>query len=441
MKQEARLINTETLLASISEAINKGELPLGVFNSPEIFELEKKRLFAKSWNYLGHVTEIPNPGDYIQRYIVDDSFIVSRDKENEVQVLLNACRHRGRKICSVEKGSIKNFSCPYHGWVYDLDGSLLDVSYEEKGYGEDAIDHKDWGLMHAPNVGIWSGMIFANLDPDAEPLEEYLGDAKWYLDFYTNKSEAGLEVLGVPQRWVVNADWKLAADNFVGDGYHTFITHASTISAGTLPVPTGEFLLDGVQISMDHFGTGMARQDPLFNSLAYPPPMMEAMRKRFNPEQNAMLDQGVSLPTHANLFPNLSFLNAPGAFTAKAPPAPYMTFRIWRPLAAGKTEIWSWCMVEKDASDEFKQASYKAYLISFGASGTLEQDDAENWFNISQVAKGTLSSDLLLNYTMGQKILKPMSDWPGPGDAYPLDFTEFAQRAFWKKWLATLEVE
>lgn len=431
----------ETLIASLSRLIGAGELPLGVFCNSELYELEKKQLFAKSWNFLGHESEIPHPGDYMQRYIVDDSFIVSRTKDNTIHVSLNACRHRGRKVCSVEKGNAKNFICPYHGWVYGLDGALLDIPYEKQGYGEGSVDHSQAGLLPAPKMAVWRGWIFANLDPHAEPLEEYIGDAAWYLDFYTNKSAAGLEVLGVPQRWVVDADWKLAADNFVGDGYHTFITHASTITAGTLPASSGDFLLDGIQVAMDHFGVGFARQDPMFNALAYPPSMIEAMRRQLGSDQRAMLDQGVSLPTHANLFPNLSFLNAPGGYTAMAPPAPYMTFRVWRPLAAGKTEIWSWCMVEKDASEEFKQASYKAYLISFGASGTLEQDDAENWMTITQAAKGTLAATLPLNYSMGQEILEPIADWPGPGSAYPLDFTEFAQRAFWRKWLAMLEAE
>ncbi|MFT4563250.1 MAG: phenylpropionate dioxygenase-like ring-hydroxylating dioxygenase large terminal subunit [Gammaproteobacteria bacterium] len=290
-------------------------------------------------------------------------------------------------------------------------------------------------------MAVWRGWIFANLEPETEALENYIGDAAWYLDFFTNKSEAGLEVIGVPQRWLVNADLKLAADNFVGDGYHTFMTHASAITAGTLPAPTGDFLLNGVQVAMEHYGVGFARSDPLFNSLAYPPPMMQVMRKCFNSEQLAMLDQGVSLPTHANLFPNLSFLNAPGAYTALAPPVPYMTFRVWRPLAAGKTEIWSWCMVEKDATEEFKQATYKSYLISFGASGTLEQDDTENWVNISRAAKGTLASSLSLNYSMGKEVKEPIADWPGPGDAFSLDFTEFSQRAFWKKWLSMLEAQ
>ena len=186
------------LLTPISNAINKGELPLGVFNSPELFELEKEKLFTKSWNFLAHESEIAEYGDYVQRYIADDSFIISRDKDNKVHVMLNACRHRGRKICSVEKGNQKNFTCPYHGWVYGVDGSLLDVPFEEEGYGEGNLNHDELGLISAPKVGIWRGMIFANLDPNAESLDDYLGDAKWYLDFYTNNPKRVLKFSAAP---------------------------------------------------------------------------------------------------------------------------------------------------------------------------------------------------------------------------------------------------
>ncbi|MFT4563251.1 MAG: phenylpropionate dioxygenase-like ring-hydroxylating dioxygenase large terminal subunit [Gammaproteobacteria bacterium] len=102
-------------LKRIKKGLRKEELPLGVFNSPELYELEKKQLFAKSWNFLGHESEIPNAGDYVQRYIVDDTFTVSRDKKNDIHVVLNACRHRGRKICSVEKGNTKTFAAPIMG--------------------------------------------------------------------------------------------------------------------------------------------------------------------------------------------------------------------------------------------------------------------------------------------------------------------------------------
>ncbi|PHS72904.1 MAG: hypothetical protein COB22_03180 [Cycloclasticus sp.] len=100
------------LLAPISTAINNGALPLGVFNNPELFELEKELLFAKSWNFLAHESEIPKPGDYVQRYIADDAFIVSRDKENNIHVVLNACRHRRPQGMQCRKGQYTKFLLP-----------------------------------------------------------------------------------------------------------------------------------------------------------------------------------------------------------------------------------------------------------------------------------------------------------------------------------------
>lgn len=426
------------LLSNVTEALANNTLPLGVFSDEEIFALERRNLFTRSWCYLAHESEIQKSGDFVVRYILDDSFIVCRDKQNQVQVLLNACRHRGLPVCNVERGQSSQFQCSYHGWIYGLNGELIHVHERERIYTAETLPEAEWGLI-TPKFGIWNGMIFANLDPDAPDLLDALGDARWYLEFYTNKSKAGLEVVGVPQRWVVNANWKLASDNFVGDGYHTYITHASTMSAGVLPAAEADFLMDGIQVALDNFGVGFARQNPLFNSLAYPEEMLSELRSNLADDQVEILDRGISLPTHATLFPNLSFLNAPGVFSSTAPPAPYLTMRVWRPISATKTEIWSWCMVESDAPQSFKDTSYKAYLISFGASGTLEQDDTENWQGITRAAKGTLGSKMYLNYSMGEQRHQPMEDWPGPGKAYPMDYSEFAQRAFWRTWLAQLK--
>jgi hypothetical protein len=120
-------------------------------------------------------------------------------------------------------------------------------------------------------------------------------------------------------------------------------------------------------------------------------------------------------------------------------PVPWLTLRVWQPTGPGRMELWSWFLVEKDAPEEFKVASRKSYTLSFGSSGTLEQDDAENWSNITRGARGTLSRDLYLNYQMGLDHLEPLSDWPGPGSVYPIDYTEFAQRRLWATWLEYLQ--
>ncbi len=430
---------SHTKLTALRRQIDADTLPLGVFNDPDLFALEQERIFARSWCFLGHASEIPEPGDFVVRYIAQDGFIVVRDDDNTIRVLLNACRHRGRQLCRAERGRTSTFVCPYHGWVYRRDGALHAAPHADDLFGAGRFDVSTRGLVSAPQVAVWRDWIFACLDPAAPALQDYLGDAVWYLDFYTNKTPGGLAVHGSPQRWVIEADWKLGADNFIGDGYHTAVTHGSTVRAGILPAQTGDFLLDGVQVVMDHFGVGMARQDPLFNSLAYPPPMIESLRAALSDDQQAMLDRGVSLPTHATLFPNLSFLNAPGAHAPDQPPAPYLTLRTWRPLGPGRTEVWSWLLIERDAPDAFRAASHRAYTLSFGPSGTLEQDDAENWSTISSAARGTFGRQLALDYAMGQNHLEPIADWPGPGAAYPLDYTEFAQRAFWRRWIDMLE--
>lgn len=97
-------------LDEIEDALARQSLPLGVFNDERIFALEKQRIFARSWCYLGHESEIPHAGDYMVRYIVDDAFIVTRDNNGAIHVLLNACRHRGRPVCSAELGNTRSFT-------------------------------------------------------------------------------------------------------------------------------------------------------------------------------------------------------------------------------------------------------------------------------------------------------------------------------------------
>ncbi len=205
---ESKLSRAEAALELFRSKLQEGLIPSHIFNDAEIFELEKDRIFTKAWMFLGHESEIPNPGDYVVRYIVDDSFIVIRDENGGVQVLFNSCSHRGMQICNVEMGNTSHFRCPYHGWTYKNNGNLVGVPYGKELYG-DGLHRDQWGLKSAAKYDTYHGMIFACLDPDAVSLDEYLGGFKWYLDIYLKKSEQGLEVVGAPQRWVVDADWKL----------------------------------------------------------------------------------------------------------------------------------------------------------------------------------------------------------------------------------------
>ena len=91
-------------------------------------------------------------------------------------------------------------------------------------------------LLPAPSMDTHNGLIFISLDPDAPPLRDYLGDFAFYLDFYTRQSPAGVELRG-PQRWRIKANWKIGAENFAGDSYHTPHTHASVVDIGLFREP------------------------------------------------------------------------------------------------------------------------------------------------------------------------------------------------------------
>ena len=94
------------------------------YRSHITFEKELDEIVFQSWLYAGHVSQVPNPGDYFQYEIGEDAIIISRDKEGEIHALHNICRHRGARVCEEMSGNRKTFVCPYHGWVYEMDGSL-----------------------------------------------------------------------------------------------------------------------------------------------------------------------------------------------------------------------------------------------------------------------------------------------------------------------------
>ena len=411
----------------------EGKLLAKVYNEPAIFELEAKKIFSKTWIFLAHESEIPWPGDYVLRRVINDSFIVTRDEDGQIHVLFNMCKHRGMQLCRSDAGNASHFRCPYHGYTFSNTGKLQGVPFEKEAYGPEGLDKDEYSMTAAPKMGIYKGLIFASLNPDVPPLEEYIGDMGWYLDFYLEKSPAGLEVIGAPQRWVMPADWKLAAENFIGDGYHTQSTHMSTIKAGIMRVKSPAYLKEGVQITASKHGC-LFMGFPPGNYFNYPQGIVDSMLENLNEEQVEVLKENSIMPLNATVFPNLSFLHSSMAIEAEGQSIPYFTLRVWQPIGAGKMEIWSWCLVEQDADEEFKKNSNRAYLTTFGASGTLEQDDAENWSGQTRVGAGEMAGQHYLNYSAGSAHVEPIpeNEWPGPGTAYPKNYVDFAQRHFWR---------
>ncbi|GED31205.1 aromatic ring-hydroxylating oxygenase subunit alpha [Brevibacillus centrosporus] len=427
-------------IQEIKEKMEQGLLPQWILTDPSIYEREQEKIFARTWQFLAHDSELPEPGSYVTRWIVDDPILVVRTNDGEIKAFLNSCPHRGTMLCTADFGKKKSFLCPYHGWSFNLNGDLIGVVAGDKVYGEE-MKKDDWGLRPIAQVAAYQGMIFATLDPDASSLEEYLGGMKWYLDILLGRS-GGMEVRGLPQRWVVNTNWKLVLENFSGDPYHVQSTHRSTVELGISPKDP-LYAGYGHQVVLENghginviTAQGQGRPErPPYQGL--PEEMWPLFESNLSKEQLRVFAKTTVFV--GSIYPTLSF-NSP-VHGSEGHLHNYLNFRVWRPLGPDKIEIWSWFMIDKAAPDDYKEDAYKGYISSFGPSGTLEQDDTEIWTRVAQTSKGymarnkVLSYNNLLNYLMGFERVLPDENFPGPGIAYPTCYLDAIHRATHEHWL------
>lgn len=198
------------------------ERDISAFTSPEVFALERTEIFGRTPMFLGMSNEIPEPGNYFTRDIVDTPFLVIRHKDGSVRAYLNACRHRGVKVAVVPCGTARRLVCPFHAWTYDLDGKLLGVPESE---GFEGMDRTTRGLIALP-VAEKYGMIFGCATPGTSfDIDEELGGLGPEL------SEIGFEnytLYGDPHVHEVHGNWKVAWDTFC-ENYHFTALHGKTL--------------------------------------------------------------------------------------------------------------------------------------------------------------------------------------------------------------------
>lgn len=211
----------------LSELVRPDRVHGSVYTSPEVYRREMDTIFKTGWVYVGHESEIKQPGDYLTRMIGSDPVVVVRSKDNQVRVLLNRCTHRAAKLCTAEMGNATSFRCPYHGWTFSNTGELRGVPMRE-AYGE-AFDEvrSDLGMAAAPRVDSYGGFIFASLAPEGVSLIQHLGKATGAIDRLLNLSPTGeIEFASTWMKHLHHANWKMVVENNV-DGYHALFTHIS----------------------------------------------------------------------------------------------------------------------------------------------------------------------------------------------------------------------
>ena len=179
-----------------------------------IFDLDVKNIFSKQWVFVGHISRIPNYGDYFLFNIGKESIIIVRDKDNSVHAHYNVCRHRGSHICLENEGNSKVLICPYHAWTYNLDGSLKGARLMDKDFNKN-----DWHL-HKCNSKIFEGLIFINLSEHPNDFEEFIEPTKKFIEFHGLKDAK----IAHRQYYPTEGNWKLTLDNF-HECYHCQPSH------------------------------------------------------------------------------------------------------------------------------------------------------------------------------------------------------------------------
>ena len=375
----------------VSTLTNLDRVHASIYKDPEIFEMESERIFHKTWIFVAHTSEIPNPGDWKNTHIGRQPVIASRREDGGVSVMLNRCRHRGTTVCEGRLGHSKRFRCPYHAWVYDgSDGRLVGVPYKQ-GY-DDGFCVEELGLIHVARVDEYCGLIFASLDHDVVDLPEYLGNVKPYIEeFFGQGAGRQLKVTPGINQNVYPGNWKFQLENSM-DNYHVPVVHKIFMDNrhGTTSYPPND--------------TRRTRDLGGGHGALY--------RKAFSDEPTDDTPTGFN----ALIFPSLVIIN--------------VQLRVIYPLDVNHTKVELLPLIIDGASDEENAKRMRLHEDFFGPAGFGTPDDAEAVMRRTPLGMQADTGDDWVYFARGVT-----TDEPEEGGVLAGAVTyETAQRGFYKGW-------
>ena len=395
-----------------------------LYTDPEIYEQELERIWYRTWVYVGHVSEVPQPNDYVLKSIGPQQVIMTRDRRGEIHLLLNRCAHRANQVCDAQRGNSSAFRCPYHGWTFSNTGKLLGYPFNS-GYGGTEAK-KSLGLGRVARVGIYQGFVFGSFAEDGPTLLEHLGPAHEAFDRLVRLSpEREVELTAGWIKHKVKANWKMLVENET-DGYHPQFVHASIFSVAKSGI--GDLYGEKSTAVSRDLGNGHTENDlrPEFRRTGQPmgwfgtaqdrlPDYVSRMRAAYGEKAEEIMIDG---SPHVMVFPNL--------FIAE------IQLFVIQPTAVDETVQHVTAAQFKGAPDLNRRMLHQT-IGSVGPAGFLLADDSEmyerNWRGVQE------RNPEWLVLARGMHRERRDEDGLLVGDATD----EVPQRAIWREWRRLME--
>lgn len=356
--------------ADIRDLVKGSRIHGSLYRDPAVFERELERIWYKVWVYIGHESEIPQPGDFVRRQIGLQPVIMVRGDDGAIRVLFNRCRHRANMLCHVDRGNAESFTCPYHGWSYANSGELIAPTFSG-AYGAD-LDKNAFGLTPVPRQGQYRGLVFASVAPDGISLDAHLGQVKEYIDLFIDLSPVGeIDIRTGVQKLRYAGNWKFLPENSLEGDYHGPFIHriAFDLHGKRTGLDLSSLYQNEIPDVIRSLPGGHMVEDYRRATVAPPKRKPNAAREAYA----ALLEQRYgaekartllsTIPPLIYVFPNLLYV---------------MThIRRVQPVSVNETFAYYHPVFLKGAPEEINVARLREHEFGYGPAGFISPDDIE----------------------------------------------------------------
>lgn len=404
---------------------NRFQVNREVFVRPDILDQERERIFGQCWLYVGHTSEIPERGSFVTRSVGGQPVILVRDEQDQVQVLLNSCTHRGAEVCRDPRGVTRRFRCFYHSWSFRTDGRL--VAMPDEDAFPDGFDKANYGLRKPAHVDEYRGFVFLNYAATAPSLWDYLAGARQFIDLTVDQSERGMQVLTGTHEYSLRANWKLLAENSY-DGYHAIPVHKTyfDVQRARGDSVVGDVKAEWLESGAFELGNGhtiTVKRAPWGRPVARWMPSMGQESKAVIEEAAVNLaarhgdfygDQVANLDFNMVIFPNLVINNIMA-----------VVIRKFEPIRPDLMHVTAWSLAPSEESVEARKIRNESFLSFLGPAGLATPDDNEA---LESCQRG-----------YGRLAVSAWSDVSrGMDKEVPMNYDEMQMRCYWRHWDALM---